>query len=244
VNRGAVAAGLAARLRLARSRWRVYPVPSARCGGVFFGPLLAGNAMPPLVCKKFPYYHPIWTDFPFHGLRSRARRPWWYAPVRWKFDRSTWYVWELEQWCEVWVQNPPARYARLVRVGRVGELLFKSDTERKRLFMSVFDFLPGEDAHGGNDRLPEDEKFAKGYPALWQYLTADQYGENKPRERSSLTLRVEMGAFKLWLSEPSRSAGIEATGETFTAVLKELEARLTSAAPGWRVTGGGKRKKR
>jgi hypothetical protein len=110
--------------------------------------------------------------------------------------------------------------------------------------MSVFDHLPGTDAQGSIDRLPEDKEFKSTCGALWEYLTSDTYDGQNKRERSSLTVRIEGGAVKLWLSEPTRSAGLEVTGETLKAALAALEERLTSRGAGWRVLPpkkGGKR---
>jgi hypothetical protein len=180
----------------------------------------------------------------FAGLKGRAYRPWWLSPCRWELGGVKWYAWPIKGWTEVWAKLPSEKFARLVRVLQSERIDFYNNTYQRRLFMSVFDHLPGDDSHGLGDRLPVDPEFVKQCAALWEYLTKDTYDGRNKRERSSLTVRVESGTFKLWLSEPTRSAGLEVTGETFAAALAALEERLTSAAAGWRVLPpkkGGKR---
>lgn len=110
--------------------------------------------------------------------------------------------------------------------------------------MGAFDKVPTGKSAGVPAVLPVDPGFTKRYPTIWEFLTADQYGPEQPRERSGLTLHVEEGCFKLYLSEKTKEAGIDATGSTLQLALEALEARLTSDAPGWRSTarkGRGKR---
>lgn len=110
--------------------------------------------------------------------------------------------------------------------------------------MSFFNNLPTSDAASEASKLPSDQGFKKRWPAVWEYLTATEYAPGQPRERSSLTLVVEDGCFKYYLSEKTKECGIDATGETQDKALDALEARITSAAPGWRSVGGGRKKKR
>ena len=110
--------------------------------------------------------------------------------------------------------------------------------------MGHFDKLPGAGAEGESFPLPIDPTFTKRFPTIWEFLTSDRYGPDQPRERSGLTLHVEAGCFKLYLSEKTKEAGIDATGSTLQLALEALEARLTSDAPGWRSTArkGGKKR--
>jgi len=110
--------------------------------------------------------------------------------------------------------------------------------------MSIFDKVPSPGASGSLGKLPDDPGFSKRYPTIWGYLTLNEYEPGQPRERSGLTLHVDDGCFKLYLSEKTKEAGIDATGATLQSCLEALEARLTSEAPGWRSTarkGRGKR---
>src|SRR5262249_24986254 len=109
--------------------------------------------------------------------------------------------------------------------------------------MGFFDALPSGNGTGGEAHLPEDSMFVKDYPALWQFLTATEYKPGEPRERSSLTMFVEEGSFKLCLSERTKNCSCWATGPTFLEALEALERRITSASPEWRSSGKGKRKK-
>jgi len=109
--------------------------------------------------------------------------------------------------------------------------------------MGFFDKLPSGENGQLTARLPTDEKFVKKYPALWMFLTALEYEPGKPRERSSLTMFVEEGCFKLCLTERTKECSCWATGPTYEEALKALEERITSAAPEWRSSGKGKRRK-
>jgi hypothetical protein len=109
--------------------------------------------------------------------------------------------------------------------------------------MNFFHSLTNREGKPVQQVLPLDPKFFDGLPALWAFMTADEYEPGQPRERSSLTLFIENGAFKFYLAEKTKGAGIDATGATVADALAALELRLTSAAPGWRETAKKKGKK-
>jgi hypothetical protein len=180
----------------------------------------------------------------FSKLSKRTGKRWFHAPIRGKCGDTRYFVLPGQCWVEVWRQVYPNRFASLCLVVGAGELQLDSQDALWRLHMSFFDKIPTGGASAGGGRLPDDPGFSKRYPTIWAFLTMTEYEPGKPRERSGLTLHVDDGCFKLFLSEKSKEAGIDATGATLQACLEALEARLTSEAPGWRSTarkGRGKR---
>jgi hypothetical protein len=166
------------------------------------------------------------------------------APVRWRFGDTGVFVLPGQCWDEFWFQSPGNKYASLARVVPARSIPYETVAQQRSIAMGVFDKLPSAGSAGVPSPLPVDPGFSTRYPCLWQFLTLDSYGLDQPRERSGLTLHVEGGCFKLYLSEKTREAGIDATGATLQACLEALELRLTSEAPGWRSTArkGGKKR--
>jgi hypothetical protein len=159
------------------------------------------------------------------------------APIRWRFGDTRVFVLPGSCWDEFWLQSYPNKYATLTRVVPARSIPYETEEQKRSIAMGAFDKIPNPGAGGGGGELPVDPGFTKRYPVLWEFLTSDRYAPDQPRERSGLTLHVEGGCFKLFLSEKTKEAGIDATGATLQACLDALEARLTSDSPGWRTTG-------
>jgi len=77
-------------------------------------------------------------------------------------------------------------------------------------------------------------KFSKEYPYLAAFLSEDTDAEDKPRDRSKLTIFDDGGAVKATLSDPSQECSLYVTvrepGEAFAAVEKALQVD----DPDWR----------
>jgi hypothetical protein len=179
----------------------------------------------------------------FVGMRSRNTRPTWLPDAKLRVDDVT-FSWQLgHRWGELFVLRPRCRYVSLVSVVPRQELLWGTEAEKVEYLMGVFDKLPAPGTNGDACKLPEDPRFVKKFPGLWELLTQTKYPDESPRERSSLTLFVEEGVFKLVVSEKTRELSCWATGPTFEGALDALEKRLTSDSPEWRSRPSGKKKK-
>lgn len=91
-------------------------------------------------------------------------------------------------------------------------------------------------------QLPQS--FERDYPILSAFLSEDQDADDKPRDRSKLTLFLDATGLKAALTDPTREASlyvtISAPGDAFRA----LERALQEDEPDWRAWAGGKKKKR
>lgn len=176
-------------------------------------------------------------------LAKRAKRPWWLAPLRFEGKQSHWYVWPGRQWTEIYRRGWHGGFTTLVRVVPTSRVFRGPKSLMEEYVMGFFDKLPGDNNGTLGGALPDDTMFKKDYPAVWQFLTADEYEPGKPRERSSLTLFVEEGSFKFCLSERTKACSCWVTGPTFLDALEALEKRVTSENPEWRSSSKGKKKK-
>lgn len=176
-------------------------------------------------------------------LGKRRYRPWWFAPLRYDRAGSKWYVYTGPVYCEVYRKGPGGTFATLAEVLTLPKGSAATSVNWEKAIMGFFDKLPSNNGTGTAENLPADSMFQKDYPALWQFLTALEYAPGQPRERSSLTVFVEEGAFKLCLSERTKNCSCWATGPTFLDALEALEKRVTSATPEWRSSAKGRRKR-
>jgi hypothetical protein len=71
-------------------------------------------------------------------------------------------------------------------------------------------------------------------PTVGMYLTADAWPDGELREKSTLIVFYEEGAFKVCLSDKDSGSVLWATAKSFGDLLESLEARLTDGAPDWR----------
>lgn len=92
-------------------------------------------------------------------------------------------------------------------------------------------------------------EFLDNFPALGEYLTAEQWPDKSPRERSSLNLVVEDGMIKGCLNDKACSQSLWRSGESLQDLLLALEEALQSGRADWRrwrnlPAGGGSKKNR
>jgi len=82
-------------------------------------------------------------------------------------------------------------------------------------------------------------EWSRKHPALWEYLTMEEYPDGSPRERSMLCAFVENGAFKACLQDRDAQMSLWASGASLDDVLGALEAKCASGDESeWRSMGG------
>jgi hypothetical protein len=81
--------------------------------------------------------------------------------------------------------------------------------------------------------LPAPEGFEQ-FPAIWEHLYADQWGDGKERKPSTITLCVDGGALKLALNDRDGCRSLWVTGDGLESALGALEAHLREGDGQWR----------
>jgi hypothetical protein len=87
-----------------------------------------------------------------------------------------------------------------------------------------------------------DDGFAKRYPSLTEYMTADKYEDGGARERSNLSISIREGSVLLALNDKELKQSIYTSDDTLQGALKLLEGALTGGQAQWRPWKTGKRK--
>jgi hypothetical protein len=72
-------------------------------------------------------------------------------------------------------------------------------------------------------------------PAVWEYLTAENWPDGKKRTTSTLSLFVEQGKIKASLNDRALQQGLYATGTSLSDVLLSLEHAIVSGRADWRA---------
>lgn len=83
--------------------------------------------------------------------------------------------------------------------------------------------------------LNEDTAFAKGCPALWEFLTVTLWEDGAERKPGTLYLFVDNGRWKVMLKDVDAGRVAFFGAETWAALLKGLEAGLQASSLDWRV---------
>jgi len=94
----------------------------------------------------------------------------------------------------------------------------------------------------GQANYPDDAGFSEQYPALWDFMTTDRWDDGKARQRSTLTIFCEGGAFKASLNDRDGKCSGFTTAATFSDVLGALEEALQNETIDWRAWQGFKKK--
>jgi len=81
---------------------------------------------------------------------------------------------------------------------------------------------------------PTDPQFSGLYPALFEYLTVQQWEKGKPRETATMTVFCDGDTWKLSFNDRDNHRSAFVSAETFTEALKSLEEGLQSDELDWR----------
>lgn len=88
-------------------------------------------------------------------------------------------------------------------------------------------------------------QWAKEHPALWEYLTTEEYPDGSPRERSMLCFFVENGVFKGALQDRDQQQSLWASSDALESLVEALEAKCAAGdASEWRAMGGATKTKK
>ena len=88
---------------------------------------------------------------------------------------------------------------------------------------------------GGPSPLPADLCIMLKCPSLVEHLSAEQWDDGTPRERSTLTVFIEEGQFKLCLNDRNQGSSLFVASQSLREAVKALEKRLDgSQAADWR----------
>jgi len=79
-----------------------------------------------------------------------------------------------------------------------------------------------------------DPEFSKMYPALHEYLTAEQYPDNSPRIKSTISIFTEDQLWKACLNEKDQGLVLFVAEERFGALIEALELLLQEERVPWR----------
>jgi hypothetical protein len=84
-----------------------------------------------------------------------------------------------------------------------------------------------------------DAKFAKDWPAIYEYMTASKYPDGTDRKLSSVTLFCEDSQLKVCLTEKNEGLVLFAAGKTLQTALNALEGLLAAEETPWRRSAYG-----
>lgn len=82
------------------------------------------------------------------------------------------------------------------------------------------------------------QQWSAGHPALWEYMTLDEFEPGQPRETSMLMVFVEDNRFKACLQDRQEGRSLWATSPTLEGALEALEAHLAAGTGDWRQMKG------
>lgn len=108
-----------------------------------------------------------------------------------------------------------------------------SEQQIREVCMSFLNKASSGDSQAG-PTVPDDPRFSKAYPALWEYCTADQYPDGSKRVRSSMVLFCEDSVVKLCLNDKDQARAIWVTADTVEKAFGAADKALQTANPPWR----------
>jgi len=79
-----------------------------------------------------------------------------------------------------------------------------------------------------------DPEFARQYPALHEYMTADVYPSGESRQRSTVSIFVEDGTWKACLNEKEQGLVLFVAEDRFGTLVEALELLLQEDSVPWR----------
>lgn len=81
---------------------------------------------------------------------------------------------------------------------------------------------------------PIDPDFAQKYPAVFEYMTAINDPDGRPRRTATLTISAEEGVWKACLNDRETGYQLFVTSPLSETIFERLEAILASPEPHWR----------
>lgn len=91
--------------------------------------------------------------------------------------------------------------------------------------------------------ISTEDKFAKKFPTIVEYLTTDQWEDGSDRELSSLSMFVEDGKWKAAINDKAMKRSCYVTAESFDDALGRIEKALATSSADWRAWTTHKRNK-
>lgn len=86
----------------------------------------------------------------------------------------------------------------------------------------------------GEGGLRPTKGMMENYPALFAYLTDDQYDDGSRRQRASLLIMADGQVWKGWLNDKDTGRSLWLAGETIEQLLDSMETHLTDGTATWR----------
>lgn len=121
---------------------------------------------------------------------------------------------------------------RLVPAGVWAEITADQRQEMAMSFLS----RPTAASNGKQSGVPAPEDVRSHWPAVGEYVYAENYPDGTPRAKSTITLMAgDASGWKLVLNDRQEGRSLWATGESLEDAFCALELQLESANPPWKA---------
>lgn len=87
---------------------------------------------------------------------------------------------------------------------------------------------------GASLRPAESDALGSLRPAIWEYLTCEQWEDGTPRQTATVTVFWEDSRVKLCLNDRFAGRSLWVSGESLIAALDALEGQLEAGTGDWR----------
>lgn len=139
-------------------------------------------------------------------------------------------------WCGLCYENAKGR------ANHPGHYQFRPTRRRGCLVAMQHMQRPDRGASGGgaDTSLLDAGKIFKTLPALWEFLTVDEWSENEPRVVGTLLLFTEDGRCKICANDRDGGLVCFTSGESFDDALRALDRGLKAGDLDWRLSRAAK----
>lgn len=93
----------------------------------------------------------------------------------------------------------------------------------------------GSGPESGSGKKPESCALSKSYPTVCEFLSSVTWPDGSPRVTGTITLLCELGTLKAALNDRDASASAFVSANSFTTLLKAIEAGLSDGSLDWRL---------